>query len=76
MGILPKVKLEKNESGCEAGDKYLFPHYKVEEQPSKKPKKRALTLKTEKATTKVLWLGCTTIELCLARLRAIRTSKK
>ena len=27
------------ESGCTAGDKCLFPHYKVEEQPSKKPKK-------------------------------------
>ena len=29
----------KTESGCKAGDKCLFPHWKVEEQPSKKPKK-------------------------------------
>ena len=54
--ILPNVnsiKLNrdaKQGSGCKAGDKCLFPHYKVEEQPSKKPKK----IKTEKATTKVL----------------------
>ena len=29
----------KNETGCKAGDKCLFPHYKVDEQPNKKPKK-------------------------------------
>ena len=27
------------ESGCKGGDKSLFPHCKVEKQPSKKPKK-------------------------------------
>ena len=37
------------------GEKCLFPHFQVEEQPSKKPKKRVI---------------------CLARLRAIRTSEK
>ena len=29
----------ENEAGCKAGDKCLFPHYKVDEQPNKKPKK-------------------------------------
>ena len=29
----------KNESGCKGGDKCLFPHHKVDEQPNKKPKK-------------------------------------
>ena len=28
----------KNETGCKAGDKCLFPHHKVGEQPNKKPK--------------------------------------
>ena len=27
--------LQKNETGCEAGDKCLFPHYKIDEQPNK-----------------------------------------
>ena len=30
---------QKNETGCKAGDKCLFPHYKVDEQPNKEPKK-------------------------------------
>ena len=29
----------KSETGCKAGDKCLFPHYKVDEQPNKKPPK-------------------------------------
>ena len=33
MSILSK------ETGFKAGDKCLFPHYKVDEQPNKKPKK-------------------------------------
>ena len=39
IGILPNVEFFKTESGCKAGDKCMFPHYKVEEQPSKKPNK-------------------------------------
>ena len=35
----PECHFYKNESGCKAGDKCLFPHYNVEEQPSKKPEK-------------------------------------
>ena len=35
----PESQFFKTESGCKAGDMCLFPHYKVEEQPSKKPKK-------------------------------------
>ena len=29
----------QTETGCKAGDKYLFPHQKVDEQPNEKPKK-------------------------------------
>ena len=39
VGILPNVNPIKNESGCKAGDKCLFPHHKVDEQQNKKPKK-------------------------------------
>ena len=35
----PECQFYESESGCKAGEKCLFPHYKVEEQPSKKPKK-------------------------------------
>ena len=35
----PECQFYKNESGCKAGDKCLFPHHKVDEQPNKKPKK-------------------------------------
>ena len=39
MGILPNVNFTKKETGCKAGDKCLFPHHKVDEQPNKKQKK-------------------------------------
>ena len=35
----PECQFSKTESGCKAGDKCLFRRYKVEEQPSKKPRK-------------------------------------
>ena len=35
----PGCQFYKNESGCKAEDKCLFPHHKVDEQPNKKPKK-------------------------------------
>ena len=35
----PECQFYKNETGCKAGDKCLFPRYKVDEQPNKKPKK-------------------------------------
>ena len=34
----PDCQFSTTESGCKAGDKCLFLHYKVEEQPSKKSK--------------------------------------
>ena len=35
----PECQFYKNETGCKAGDKWLFPHHKVEEQLNKRPKK-------------------------------------
>ena len=35
----PECQFYKIETGCKAGDKCLFPQYKVDEQPNKKPKK-------------------------------------
>ena len=35
----PECQFYKTETGCNAGDKCLFPHYKVDEQQNKKPKK-------------------------------------
>ena len=38
VGILPNVSF-MSELGCKFGAECLFPHWKVEEQPNKKPKK-------------------------------------
>ena len=35
----PECQFYKNETGCQGGDKCVFPHYKVGEQPYKRPKK-------------------------------------
>ena len=35
----PECQFYKHETGCKAGDKRLFPHRKVDEQPIKKPNK-------------------------------------
>ena len=35
----PECQFYKNATGCKAGDKCLFPHYKVDEQPNKEQKK-------------------------------------
>ena len=37
IGILPNVKSIQTKTGCKAGDKCLFPHHEVDEQPNKKP---------------------------------------
>ena len=42
-----RVQFSKNETGCKAGDKCLFPHYKVDEQPSKKTKKSNIPKRRE-----------------------------
>ena len=39
IGIRPSAKSIKNGTGCKAGDKCLFAHCKVDEQPNKKPQK-------------------------------------
>ena len=51
----PESQFYKSETGCKAGDKCLFPHYKVDEQPNEKPKKSYFP-KEEKAMTRMLWL--------------------
>ena len=35
----PECQFYKTETGCKAGDKWLFPHHEVDEQPNKKPEK-------------------------------------
>ena len=57
-GHLPECQFyKKKETGCEAGDKCLFPHHKVDEQPNKKAEQeRPFPKKEEKATTKMQWL--------------------
>ena len=38
-GHPPECQFYKTETGCKAGDRCMFPHHKVDEQPNKKPKK-------------------------------------
>ena len=51
-----RVSIYKTETGCKAGDKCLFPHHKVDEQPKQKATERLLFPKEERATTRMLWL--------------------
>ena len=44
----PECQFYKNETGCKAGDKCLFPHCKVDEQTKKKPKKELLPKRRER----------------------------
>ena len=37
--LTPECQFYKTETGCKAGDKCMFLHHKVDEQPNKKPKK-------------------------------------
>ena len=39
IGIQPSVNTAIQKRNCKAGDKRLFPHHKVDEQPNNKPKK-------------------------------------
>ena len=55
--------LEKSKTGCKAEDKCLFPHYKVDEQPNKRPRKgfpkrRESEDKGAMAVKSVQQLGC------------------
>ena len=45
VGIRPSAN--STETGCKAGDKCLFPHYKVDEQPYEKPKKSYFPIRRE-----------------------------
>ena len=64
IGIRPGAT-SLNETGCNAGDKCLFPYYKVDEQP-KKSRKRATSQKERESDDKnpvavvksVTQLGC------------------
>ena len=57
-------------------DKCLFPHYKVEEQPKKKNRKKRSQNGTSDDKGAVAFVK-TVLELgCLGRLRVIRTSEK
>ena len=69
-----RMSIPQNRIGMQK-NKCLFPHYRVEEQ-TQKAEKELLTLKTERATTRVAIVKTgTTIGMCLARLRAIRISE-
>ena len=77
--ILPSV-IYKTETGCKAGDKCLFPHHKVDEQPNNKPKKGHYSLQKKDRKRRQECSGfcenCTTIGLRLARLGNIGFSKR
>ena len=48
IGILLSVNFTKNEAGCKAGGKCLFPYHDVDEQPNLKPKQRLLSTQKRK----------------------------
>ena len=73
----PECQFCQTESGCKAGDKRLFPYYKAEEQPSNN-RKWAFNPQNGQSDDKGAVAILKTVPQlgCLARLRAIRTSKE
>ena len=73
----PECLFYKNETGCKAGDKCLFPHYKVDEQPNKKPQKEQLPKKKTKRCQECCGYceKCITIGLCITRFRCTLNAK-
>ena len=59
----PECRLYETESGCKAGDKCLFSHYKIEEQPSKK-RTRAITPKRKSDDKGAVAMMKTVPQLC------------
>ena len=51
----PDCQFFQNETGCKAGDMCLFPHYKVDEQPNKRPKKGYFPKRRESEDKRALW---------------------
>ena len=75
----PECQFYKTETVCEAGDKCLFPHHKVDEQPNKKPKKSDPSLKKKRMRRQECSSSCeicTTIGLRLASLGCVGFSKR
>ena len=55
----PECQFCKAKTGCEFGAECSFPHWKVKEQPNKKPKK-------DEGNSAVAFVKkCTTVELCI-----------
>ena len=48
IGIHPNDSSKKNETDCNASDKCLFPHHKVDEQPNQKAEERLLFTKKKR----------------------------
>ena len=74
---LPSVNFTKKEKGCKAGDKCLFPHHKVDEQPNKKPKKGCYSPKRRESDEEYCCCceNCTIIGLRLAIFGSVGFSK-
>ena len=73
----PERQFYKTESGCEAGDKCLFPQYKIEEQPSEKPKKSCNPQNGKSDDKGAVAIVRTVPQLgCVSQDSAIRTSEK
>ena len=69
----PECQFYKNETGCKAGDKCLFPHFMVDEQPKKKPKKSNFTPKKKRRQECCCCCEkCITIGLCITRFGCLR----
>ena len=71
-----RVPIFENETGCKAEDKCVFPHYKVDEPPKKKPKKHLPKKRKRRQECCRYCDECITIVLCITRFRYTRFSRK
>ena len=67
----------QTKTGCKAGDKCLFPYYKVEEQPNIKSQQELLPKKKRqrRQESSDYCEKCITIGLCITRFRCTRFSR-
>ena len=73
----PECQFYKNETGCKAGDKCVFPHCKFEKQPNKNAKKSYFQKRRESDDKNAVAnvKKCITIGLCITRFRCTRFSR-
>ena len=73
----PECEFSKAKTGCKSGDTCLFPHYKVDRKPNKRPKKGDFPKRRESEDKNAVAIvkNVPQVVLCTARLGCTRFSR-